>query len=43
MDAKGNSFANGASNSQGPAMAGNMNWEQKMVLDSQPNQFRDGQ
>ena len=40
---RGNSHANGASSSQGPAMAGNVNWELKLVLDSQPNQFRDGQ
>jgi len=43
MKAKGNSFANGASNSQGPAVAGNMNWEQQELMASQPNQFRDGQ
>jgi hypothetical protein len=40
---KGNGADGGATNWQGPAMAGSVNWEQKMVLDSQPNQFRDGQ
>jgi hypothetical protein len=40
---KGNGNSHGASNSQGPAIAGNANWELKLVLDSQPNQFRDGQ
>lgn len=39
----GNSFANGASNSQGPAVSGHMNWEQELLMASQPNQFRDGQ
>jgi hypothetical protein len=33
----------GTSNSQGPATAGNTDWELKIVLDNQPNQFRDGQ
>lgn len=40
---KGNSFANGASNSQGPGIAGHVNWEQAELMAAQANQFRDGQ
>lgn len=42
-NSRGGSFANGASNSLGPAIAGNMNWELRELMASQSNQFRDGQ
>lgn len=42
MDNKGPSFAMGATNWQGPAIAGNANWEQAVLMAAQANQFRDG-
>lgn len=41
--ARGNSFASGASNWQGPGIAGHASWGQAMLMASQPNQWRDGQ
>lgn len=43
MISRGSNGQSGASNSQGPAGAQHGDWQLRELLDSQPNQWRDGQ